>query len=408
MCTLIVLAGLLREFELGLASMHRQIFLPNPGMCFHVALLTSYATITSYKERVQRRHARGALPANGTATIRALLGPNIPVVFEQISESPIPGSICSWDGKLHLAACVGKGMPGGLIYPVNRKPSFEFRVAHGLDQMAKERSLASYRRILAIRPDASLTRPLHIEELCSHHPGVNLIGSSIRRSIDGAMHDRDVDLAYLACDAAGLRIYLFPYLDNNGTTRTAIHFREAYRLQPPEFHSRLRRDHCKPYYGVARYECSSIALMARRKIRLGTLDDADIFVDLLNHPSWCLLDWEANENPSRRRWNEDLHCRNESLDQTALQNFRCFVEWKSHAYSSSWIWNGEVKCGNHTMPRRWISEFCKQPRAHDEIIARLSGHGGGSPISHQNGSRVRVLGKRNPKHHRTHVSSRAL
>ena len=304
--------------------MHRVIRV-NQHLCFHVALFTTYETLRSYhdghatrREIEQGRLTRGVLPKNGTSTIKALLGRNISVVFEQLSKSPIAGTACSFDHSRGLIACFGKGMPawalrskGASLIPQNRKPSFEFRVANGLHAMSSKGLLKKYNysKILALRPDASLSRSVELEKTCSRYPGVNLIGSSITRVIRGYMHDRDLDLAYLACDVVGLQTYLYPYLDNNATTRSASKFRKAYRLQPRAFNKNLTEADCKPLYGLSRFECSSIALMAERGIRLGTLDKAHVFIDLLNHPVWCFYDWASSSvQPTSRRWHDDLHC----------------------------------------------------------------------------------------------------
>ena len=300
MRVLIVLAGLLRQWELGFESLRRRVIEVNRNCTFDIALLTDYTNVMSYRDTTLRRSARGSLPANGSQTVRAqlatTLGPNITIVFEQASPQGIPNRDC---GKA-LVGCMSDGAPPGikrLAPPNNRKPFFELRVAHGIHAIYSQGLLADYDHVLALRFDASITKPLHIKHVCRDFPGVNLIGASWMRVIPGFVHNRDVDLAYLGCNVSGLQTYLYPYFDNNATTRAETRFREAYR-RPNEFSEKLSPWHCKPYYGPARYECQSIELMAEEGVRLGTLDNASIFVDLIN---WAYADTNGNQSAAQIR-----------------------------------------------------------------------------------------------------------
>ena len=151
--------------------------------------------------------------------------------------------------------------------------------------MASEGLLERYDHVLAIRPDASLTRKLHLRMTCQTNVGLNIISGSVQRGlIWGTFHNRDYDLAYLACDPQSLLTYLVPFRDNNATNRLDPRFHPP--PTPKEFTRALRKEDCKPYFGVSRYECASFGLMAALKKRVGNLDRANIFVDLINHETW--------------------------------------------------------------------------------------------------------------------------
>ena len=286
---LIILAGLLRYYELGMESIRLQVVNANPHHHFDFAILTTYTNLMSYRDKLKHLSPRGKLPEDGNKTVIARLvdtfGQNVSVVFELSTEQGIPGRNCG----NRLTHCMTDGSPDWVMRlppPPNRKPFFELRVAHGLYRMAAMGILTLYDHVLALRFDASLTKPLHIEHTCRKYPGVNMISASWKRIITGFPHNRDIDLAYLGCNVSGLLTYLYPYYDNNGTTRSESRFLDAYQL-PSEFSQKLTPHDCKPFSGASRYECESIVLMAEAGVRLGTLDEADVFVNLIN---WAYSD----------------------------------------------------------------------------------------------------------------------
>ena len=293
MRVLIVIAGLLRNWELGLESLHRRVLLANPKADFDFALLTSLTSLASYRDHSMNRPVRGTLPKDGSRTIQQemmQLAPNSSLVFQLISPYGLPrrrdnatGRLIQVDCAANLARCMRGGWPQWakrLPTADTRKPFVEIRLAHGLHEMAKDGLLKRYDKVLALRPDVALTKDLPLQETCAKYPGVNLIGGNFTRILKGWPHERDIDLAFLGCNVTGLQTYFFPYYDMNATARGDPRFRKAYKIQT-EFRPRLNEQDCKPLYGFSRFECMSIQLMREAGIRLGTLDKARIFVDLL-------------------------------------------------------------------------------------------------------------------------------
>jgi hypothetical protein len=282
---LFIVCGLLREYQAGIEGLGRQIVASNPHTLFDLALLTSERLLCSYRDAIQNRAVRGVLALGGhvNESIVSLLKPwGIKYVFQELSDSPIPGSDCHY--VRNSAACFMKGMPPGLtVPPLHPKPSFQFRLAHGVHQMASRGLLKQYDHIVVIRPDSVLSRPLNLRRECPTHTGFNIISGSIERDF-GQFHNRDFDLAYLACEPTSLQTWLIPWLDNNASNRRGK--RQPPPRLPAAFRSNLTTDQCKPYYGPLRYECVAVAKFEDSGQRLGTLDDKQIFVHLVNHETW--------------------------------------------------------------------------------------------------------------------------
>ena len=282
---LVIMNGLLREYQVGIHGLEELLFEANPLIRFDFALLTSERLLCSYRDAINGRAVRGMMPIAGhlNESIIPLLPANVRYVFQQLSDSPIPGSTCHY--TRNPRTCFGVGMPAGLGMPVNTKPSFQFRLAHGVNHMSSAGLLTKYDHVLAIRPDAVLSKPLALSRTCSTHPGFNIISGSLTRQFGaGSFHARDFDLAYLACDPKSLQSWLFPWLDNNASNRRGK--RQPPPRLPSEFSSGLTTDSCKPYYGSLRYECVSVAAFEGSETRLGNLDNEGIFVHLINHESW--------------------------------------------------------------------------------------------------------------------------
>ena len=275
---LVFLCGLLGNYRAGLEALRRLLFEHNHHIHFDCALLTSRQTMCSMKELAAQRCSCDADDAAYAAedAIR-ILAQHCPLVYSDFRENAVKH--CDFYNRINTCY----GVPHNIKpLPANVKPMFQFRLAHGL-RMALEAgrvALGAYSHFLALRPDVVLTRPLAIKHVCSTHTGFNVIGGEKERAMH--FHTRDWDLALLACEPASMQLWLQPYLDNNASKRCA---RGASPPKPEVFRGAWNPMLTGPLWGVARYECAAVALFRERGMRLGTLDDAAIFVTL---PEWRL------------------------------------------------------------------------------------------------------------------------
>ena len=166
---------------------------------------------------------------------------------------------------------------------------FAFRLAHGLRGalLSGNVSRDAYEHYLALRPDVVLTSPLLLREVCSTHPGVNIISGARVRPMH--FHDRDWDLGLLACEPRGMSLWLQPYIDNNASMRCP--FRSEPPPKPDAFHGNWTTALTGPLWGVVRYECASIAYLRQNKVRLWNLDDMGIYASL---SEWI---WAGRDDP---------------------------------------------------------------------------------------------------------------
>ena len=280
---LLILCGLLREYQNGLEGVRRLVFDANPNVKFDVALLTSIRMLCSYRDTVNGRAMRGELPRSPEALrqdIRDRLSSQL--IYTELRDGPIPNSTCHFSTQ--AKACFGKGMPSDLhVMPVNAKPAFQYRLANGVDGLAQAGLLGRYNHVLVMRPDSIFTRPLNLRHACNKHPGFNIISGSLQRQL-GYFHDRDFDLAYLSCEPQHLQRWLHPWLCNDANCRLPKHSPPP--RMPAGFNSSLTVDQCKPFYGIMRFECTAVAGFEKSGVRLGNLDDSHIFVNVLGHEAW--------------------------------------------------------------------------------------------------------------------------
>lgn len=172
--TLVIVCGLMREFEAGAASLERQLFARNSGVLFDVAVITSSKQVCSGKDR-QKRPARcytheQRLKAIGgvrrAAEVYSRGGSGRSVPFVMVDE----GRLCeAWSGPL------------GSLAP-------------------------AYHSFVVVRPDVNLTAPLDLRVACRARPGFNVISGSI--PYNNSFHNADADLAYLACGPSAMDAWL--------------------------------------------------------------------------------------------------------------------------------------------------------------------------------------------------------
>jgi len=165
---LLIVHGLLRYHREGWAQLQRQVISVNPSFVFDVALLTSSSLVCSEKDYLVGACACAEdLPALGqrgvSAQFESMIAPHR-LVFAQFSQ---------FGGK-HF-----------------EKPTAFYRLARGWLTMQDWGIAQVYARVLAIRPDAAFTAPLHLDVACRDHPGLSVLSGTLQRSMN--FHDHDID-----------------------------------------------------------------------------------------------------------------------------------------------------------------------------------------------------------------------
>ena len=168
---LVVVSGMLRDFKLGAEWLDRQVHRANPGLETDLAVITNSKDFCSEKDRT-KRPARcvcneAAVKGDINAAIEETYGQHGKVISFKMLDS---GRLCeAWSGPLG------------------------------------ER-VGDYSSFLIVRSDVYLTVPLDVRDVCRSHPGFNVIVAN--HTYSNIFHNGDVDMAYLACDAASLGAWL--------------------------------------------------------------------------------------------------------------------------------------------------------------------------------------------------------
>ena len=278
MRALVALIGLFRQFRDGLDSLHQNLFLPNPELSFDLALFTDPTQFCSAKD----------LAAGRCSCLEALTSVNRTardVYRSRLVHLRLSGSPTSFYDRLVDARDNGLRQ----LFPG----------AHG-----------RYAVLMILRPDAVLTRPLHIAAQCAGHrltsartpgltallrvwgardrhgprpalvrtsrylasdaPGLNYLSGSFERP--DKIHDRDYDLAFLFCDRESAPPFYDSLLLSGEVERGRCC--DAPPPLPAGFHGRWSREECwEPF-------CRQLQLFSRARKRVGNLDHAHIFVEL--------------------------------------------------------------------------------------------------------------------------------
>ena len=271
---LLLLAGLFREFRLGVQLLQSQLLDVNPSIQFDVALLTSTTTFYSSKDVESGRASCLENVTNVTETATRLYATNHSRLIS-ILPSDEDYSFTLW------------GRVWGSISPV-------LKLA------------ASYDYVLMLRPDSALTAPLHLQTTCAARPDFSILSGNQRMmEHDGVtpqrfFNGRDYDFGFLACTTTSLSL-AFTRQSNTSCCSAPV------LLSGDDFVANFTAcsgDDCKNSTHVDGYvgyppKCfEDLCHMAGRfrdaSARFGTLDQQEVFLRLLR----------CDGSPFQARWEE--------------------------------------------------------------------------------------------------------
>ena len=347
---LIVLFGLLRYYRDGWARLQSSLILSNPGVFFDVALLTwpfftctdrdrtrsnddCMAKSTNVSHEDSWLRCDGPLPSleNFTSAMEQLYANRsfadasgsgrrdahpVRLVYSQFTHC------ACWSRSLMLlllrtAADTEVAGPNSAIAGGGNafsRPHSTHRFARGWAFLLSLGLAQRYDHVLAMRPDAFLTRPLHLESTCAKWPGLNILNGvqeqDRRPGATPAYHPEEIrtcsdmrtlsDYGVLACDPRALTRWLMPawnvsYGCRNGVGQSHMEYME-YALTDCSATTNAARSRTRVYYvpppppPPASEDddkgCVIAQLFGRHetlnplRLRLGSLDAAKVHVGL--------------------------------------------------------------------------------------------------------------------------------
>ena len=277
---LVVLVGLLRQHEAGWMAMRRQLVEPNPEYAFDIVLCTDRSIrCTARDPGCECMPPRLPSPE---ALAKHYQGPRtrmLDIVWSTRPRSPPP-----W----------------------NQQHTHWSRLSEAWNEvLAPLVATRLHRHLLVARPDALLSRPLHLTTTCARHPDFSLIsGGGSGRLADwslpqrlllprpGGVHNHQWDFGSLSCGRpALLGLWLAPWksgCSNNvtcgsllGSGALAGSGMQCPVRAPVEFGG-------SPTFGCGDPFCLATALFHAATARIGTLDSSHISLELLRAGgAWC-------------------------------------------------------------------------------------------------------------------------
>jgi hypothetical protein len=272
---LIVLVGLLRQYEEGWTAMRRHFVGPNAGYFFDVVLATDGRTRCTARDPgcACMGHVPTALAAHFNSSRTRLLR----LVWSSRPRAPPP-----WNRKHTHWSRLSEAWHE-VIWPIVR--------------------MRQHRHLLVARPDAALSRPLHLATVCARHPDFSLISGGGAATLSDwtplqrlllphppGVHNHDWDFGSLSCDRpALLGLWLAPWkgaCHSNVTCAELLAFHAV-----PGGGASSARGGCAArapveFGGARAFGCGDpfclvAALFAMAAVRIGTLDASRISLNLV-------------------------------------------------------------------------------------------------------------------------------
>jgi len=268
---LLVLVGVLRDFENSWEAIREQIVLPNEqaGYRFTIVLHTQLGCSCGTKSDPVAQAAPGKPRA---AAIRKVFGGrNVSIMDSE--------DTCVADGKGYY---VHSFFGDQRSYHCGAQ-HFASRVVQGLDAHASEQK---WSKVLVMRADVQLMSlqrkgitSLELDSTCQGNPGINIITGYCQNSCTG-WHWNDVDMAWLLCDGSKHRL-LRDVIGAIGQPCTGDSCAAGKVTLPSDFHplaSGINKTGGRSHIEVpwnCNYKpmiCRSVQLAQEAKVRFGTLE----------------------------------------------------------------------------------------------------------------------------------------
>lgn len=170
---LVIVSGLFREFREGARSLHAHLFEPNSDVTFYVVVVVSFDQFASGKDHANGRDRCIEHPDDVAAVSREVYGAH---------------------RFLRALDSVGGRVEGSLL---RMREHWDV-----LMQIAAEKGATHF---YMTRPDAALSGPLPLRDVCLAYPDLNVLIGSFR--IRYCFSEYDFDYGFLACDLDSLKLF---------------------------------------------------------------------------------------------------------------------------------------------------------------------------------------------------------